>query len=60
MATQSYESARQMAKALSRDERLRLIEELTARAARIPLPSHSTASWNCAVWVRKSETPRNT
>ena len=30
MATQTYESALQMAESLSREERLRLIEELTA------------------------------
>jgi hypothetical protein len=43
MATNTYESALEMAESLSRDEKLRLIQELTAHADKdnVSEPEHS-------------------
>jgi hypothetical protein len=43
LATVSYENALQMAASLSRDEQLRLIRELTVRAAQAPALEEETS-----------------
>jgi hypothetical protein len=43
MATTSYESALEIAASLSRDEQLRLIQELTVRAAQAPTSEKETS-----------------
>jgi hypothetical protein len=43
VATTSYKSALEMAASLSRDEQLRLIQELTVRAAQAPTSEEETS-----------------
>lgn len=43
MATTSYKSALEIAASLSRDEQLRLIQELTVRTAQEPASDHETS-----------------